>query len=154
MSALAEALDKVREAGDGAALCDWIPYARFLGMGFDCHDGEARYRLPFRDDLVGNPALPALHGGVVAAFMENAALMQVLLESTEPRLPKSIDFSLDYLRSARTEDCHVACDLVRQGRRVAQVQIRCWQSDPDRPIATARAHFLLAEVPTSIAPEG
>ena len=149
MSTLAAALDRLREAGDGGALSEWIPYARYLGMRFECRDGASRFTLPYREDLVGNPALPALHGGAVAGFMESAALMQVLLESTEPRLPKSIDFSLDYLRSARTEDCHAACELVRQGRRVAAVQIRCWQRDPGKPIATARAHFLLAEVPES-----
>lgn len=146
MSELADAIDRVREARDGSALCHWVPYARYLGMRFELVDDRPLFHLPHRDELIGNPALPALHGGVVAGFMENAAMMQVLLESREARLPKSVDFAIDYLRSARTRDCHARCELVRQGRRVAQVQIRCWQDDEQRPIATARAHFLLAAI--------
>ena len=57
---------------------------------------------------------------------------------------ESIDFSIDYLRSAHTEDSYAACAVERLGRRVAQVQIRCWQADAAKPVALARAHFLLA----------
>ena len=77
----------------------------------------------------------------------------MLLEAREARLPKSVDFSIDYLRSAGPEDCHAACELVRQGRRVAQVQVRCWQADMQRPIAIARAHFLLTALPGGGPPE-
>ena len=146
---LADTLTDIRSRGDWAALPQTLPFSRMLGLRVEVRGESFTCVMPFEQKLIGNPALPALHGGAVAGFMESAALMQVLLESTEPRLPKSIDFSLDYLRSARTEDCHAACELVRQGRRVAAVQIRCWQRDPGKPIATARAHFLLAEVPES-----
>ena len=59
------------------------------------------------------------------------------------KFPKSIDFSVDYLRSGRPEECFAACEVVRLGSRVALVQVRCWQSSPDNPIAVARGHFLL-----------
>ena len=49
------------------------PYAAVLGVGAD--DGEtATVRLPYRDALVGNPMLPALHGGVIGAFVEPGKL--------------------------------------------------------------------------------
>jgi uncharacterized protein (TIGR00369 family) len=100
--------------------------------------------LPFKKSLIGNSALPAIHGGVVASFMESAALMHLLLMLDEQRVPKSIDFSIDYLRSAHAEDSYANCAVERLGRRVAQVQIRCWQANPTKPVALARAHFLLA----------
>ena len=59
------------------------------------------------------------------------------------RLPKSIDFSIDYLRSGRPVESFAACEVVRVGARVALVQVRCWQQNPQRPIAVARGHLLL-----------
>lgn len=130
-----------------------IPYAAFLDMRLVTAGGSLQFQLPFRDDLVGDSALPAIHGGVIAGFMESSAQMLLLLTLPERRLPKNIDFSIDYLRSGNPADCFVDCEVMRQGRRVAQVQIRCWQHErgthPDgaartRDIALARAHFLLA----------
>lgn len=140
---LAEARRRAREAGDFGGFVALVPYARFLGLRVERDEAGLRMRLPFRAELVGNPALPAIHGGVTAAFMENAALLHLLLQLDQDRIPKSIDFAIDYLRSARAQDCHAACEVTRAGGRVAHTQIRCWQDDPARPIAVARAHFLL-----------
>ncbi|WP_028007597.1 PaaI family thioesterase [Solimonas flava] len=139
-----EARRAARERGDYAPLVALIPYARFLGMRVETHEQRPRLRLPFRDSLVGNPRLPAWHGGVTAAFMENTALLHLLLQLDAERMPKSIDFAVDYLLSGRPEDLYADCEITRLGSRVAQTQIRCWQSDPARPIAIARAHFLLS----------
>ena len=141
---LAAARRAAREHDDLAPLRARIPYAGFLGIELRMADGAPRFHLPYRPSFIGNTVLPALHGGVVAGFMESAALLHLLLTLDEGRLPKSIDFSLDYLRSANAADCIASCELARQGRRVAQVQIRCWQG-ADREVAVARAHFLLTE---------
>lgn len=134
-----------RERKDCSALLGLVPYAAYIGLRIDLADAAAPVlQLPYQPALIGNTALPALHGGVVASFMESAALMHLLLMLDEQRVPKSIDFSIDYLRSAHAEDSYAACAVERLGRRVAQVQIRCWQADPARPVALARAHFLLA----------
>ena len=135
-----------RESRDCTDLLALVPYAAWIGLRIDLSDAAAPVlHLPFKPSLIGNPALPAIHGGVVASFMESAALMHLLLMLDEQRVPKSIDFSIDYLRSAHAEDSWAACAVERLGRRVAQVQIRCWQADPARPVALARAHFLLAD---------
>lgn len=134
-----------REQRDGSALLALVPYAAYIGLRIDLAEPAAPVLcLPYKPTLIGNTALPALHGGVVASFMESAAMMHLLLMLDEQRVPKSIDFSIDYLRSAQAEDSWAACAVERLGRRVAQVQVRCWQSDPARPVALARAHFLLA----------
>jgi uncharacterized protein (TIGR00369 family) len=133
-----------RDDDDYQALVELIPYARFLGMRAARHDGGLRTHLPFRDSLVGNPRRRAWHGGVTAAFMENTALLQLLLQLDEDRMPKSIDFAIDYLLPGRPEDLYADCTVSRLGSRVAQAMIRCWQSDAERPIAVARGHFLLS----------
>jgi uncharacterized protein (TIGR00369 family) len=141
---LEEARRAARQHRDGSGLLALVPYTAFLGIQLRYEDAAPVLHLPFRTSLVGNSALPAIHGGVVAGFMESAALLHLLLVLDEDRLPKSIDFSLDYLRSAQAVDSYAACAVERLGRRVAQVQVRCWQADPAKPVALARAHFLLA----------
>jgi len=140
-----EARRLARERQDCSALLGLVPYVAYLGLRVDLREPAAPVlHLPFKRSLIGNSALPAIHGGVVASFMESAALMHLLLMLDEQRVPKSIDFSIDYLRSAHAEDSWASCAVERLGRRVAQVQIRCWQADPAKPVALARAHFLLA----------
>jgi uncharacterized protein (TIGR00369 family) len=137
----------VSAGGNGADLggiVARIPYARFLGITIEPQDGGLLFRLPFQERLVGNRDLPALHGGVVAGFMENAALLHLMHQ--EPRhigTPKTIDFSIDYLRSAGPRESFARCQVTRLGWRVAQVQVNCWQEKPEVPLALARAHLLL-----------
>lgn len=148
MTDLASARRAARERADFSLLRERVPYAAFLDVLITMQQGLPQFRLPYRRSLIGNQVLPALHGGVVAGFMENAALLHLLLALDESKVPKSIDFSIDYLRSANAADSFAACEVARQGRRVAQVQIRCWQDEKGHPgrtrdVALGRAHFLL-----------
>jgi uncharacterized protein (TIGR00369 family) len=121
-----------------------IPYVEYLGIRVVPHSQSPLFRMPFHPRLIGNPNLPALHGGVVAGFAETAALLQLMQSLKGAKQPKGIDFSVDYLRSGRPEECFAQCDVVRLGGRVALVTVRVWQRSPDLPIAVARGHFLLA----------
>lgn len=120
-----------------------IPYLDYLGIRIAPDPEVPIFRLPFDPKLVGNPFLPALHGGVVAGFAETAAILHLNQTLRGEKLPKGIDFSLDYLRGARPEETFASCDVVRRGNRVALVQVRLWQRQPETPIAVARAHCLL-----------
>ena len=125
-----------------------IPYVDYLGIRMAAGGSAPLFRMPYQDKLIGNPHLPALHGGVVAGFAETAALLHLAQALGGAKLPKGLDFSIDYLRAGRPMETFAACELVRVGARVALVQVRCWQSSPDTPIIVARGHFLLT------APEG
>jgi uncharacterized protein (TIGR00369 family) len=120
-----------------------IPYVEYLGIRAAGEAEAPLFRLPYQDKLIGNPHLPALHGGVIAGFSETAATLHLIRTLRGTRFPKSIDFSVDYLRSGRPVESFAACEVVRVGSRVALVQVRCWQKGPQRPIAVARGHFLL-----------
>jgi acyl-coenzyme A thioesterase PaaI-like protein len=122
-----------------------VPYAVFLGIRAELHDGEILFILPGDKKLIGNPSLPALHGGVVGAFMEQAAAFHLIAKMAKPVLPKIINFSLDYLRPARLCDTYAQCKLTRQGRFIANITVSAWQQQSDQPNAIARAHFLLPE---------
>lgn len=124
------------------------PYLDFLGVQRqDCPTGQSGlFRMPFKPELIGNPLLPALHGGVVAGFAESAAILHLVFTNPDlPGSPKGVDFSIDYLRSAKPVDTWAQCTTVRQGSRVALVQVTLWQDDPSRPIAATRSHCLLPQ---------
>jgi len=121
-----------------------IPYAQFLGVHGDLHGDELTLTLPFADHLIGNPMLPALHGGVVGAFMELTAITQLAITSGAPRAAKTIAVNVDYLRSGRPVDTFARARVVKIGRRVANVQVEAWQAERAQPIAALRGHFLVA----------
>src|SRR5262245_66670786 len=96
-----------------------IPYARFLGVRLEDDPAGIVCVLPFRDDLVGNAALPALHGGVVGAFLELTALVQAIELGDSERVPKPINFSVDYLRPAGPRETRGGGEGGDHGRRPA-----------------------------------
>jgi uncharacterized protein (TIGR00369 family) len=134
----------VAPAGDEPVLPGTsIPYVDYLGIRATGAAADALFRLPYQEKLIGNPTLPALHGGVIAGFAETAGTLHLIRTLRGAKFPKSIDFSIDYLRSGRPVESFAACEVVRVGSRVALVQVRCWQKNPEQPIAVARGHFLL-----------
>lgn len=126
-------------------LLNRLPYARFLGLRTEMQDGALTVVMPFADRLIGNPMLPALHGGSTAALLEMTAIAQVALSYPRLRLPRPINVTVAYLRSGRPVDVHARARITRAGRRVAHVMSEAWQDNPEQPIASLTAHFLLAE---------
>jgi uncharacterized protein (TIGR00369 family) len=123
---------------------DAIPYARFIGITVERTDGGLECVLPFRQEIVGNAALPAVHGGVLGAFLELTALLRLLDENPSERVPKPITFSVDYLRSAGPSTTRARAEIFKLGRRIANVRVVAWQDDPSRPVVAGNGKFLLA----------
>ena len=126
-----------------AALLDSLPYARFLGLKTQLNGDELTVVMPFADHLIGNPMLPALHGGSTAALLEMTAIAQVALAFPAARLPRPINVTVAYLRTGRPQDVFSRARISRAGRRVAHVQAEAWQEERAQPIASLTAHFLL-----------
>lgn len=120
-----------------------MPYARFLGLQTLVSGDEITVIMPFADKLIGNPMLPALHGGSTAALLEMTAMAQVAILFPSPRLPRPISVTVAYLRTGRPIDVFARARISRAGRRVAHVQAEAWQEERAQPIASLTAHFLL-----------
>lgn len=133
-----------------------VPYINFLGIQFDRRGDELTGVLPYQDKLIGNPMIPALHGGATAAFLEVTAIIELswatmwaeMEQGNEvdlrPRgLPKTIDFSVDYLRSGLPRDAYARARVNRSGRRYASVHVEAWQDNRSRLFAQATGHFLM-----------
>ncbi|WP_294608726.1 PaaI family thioesterase [Roseovarius sp.] len=158
-----EPVQVVKQRRDAAlnALVHGVPYIRFLGVQFDRRGDELTAIMPFAEKLIGNPLLPALHGGATAAFLEVTAIIglswstlweeiekgaldaETLVGGNLPRLPKTIDFTVDYLRSGLPRDAYARAQINRSGRRYASVHVEAWQDNRGRPFAQATGHFLM-----------
>lgn len=158
-----EPVQVIKERRDKALdlLVGGIPYVQFLGIEFDRRGDELTAILRFDEKLIGNPLLPALHGGATAAFLETTALIELgwqalwaeiegghvdaeaLTAETLPRMPKTIDLTVDYLRSGLPRDAYARARVNRSGRRYASVHVEAWQDNRDRLYAQATGHFLM-----------
>ncbi|MDE3115690.1 MAG: PaaI family thioesterase [Pseudomonadota bacterium] len=143
MDVLTRAL-KEGSSPDPSALLSAIPYCRHLGISAELREGGLVLVMPFADHLVGNVFLPALHGGVIGSLLETAAVAQVIWEIRGPRLPRPVDITIDYLRSARAVTSYARARIAKQGRRVVNVHAEMWQDDEARPVAALRGHMLLS----------
>ncbi|MDO9527458.1 MAG: PaaI family thioesterase [Gemmobacter sp.] len=158
-----EPVQVIKQRRDSAlrALVNGVPYIQFMGIEFDRRGDELTAIMPFSENLIGNPILPALHGGATAGFLEVTAIIelawQTLWEDMEqgrldptsldpahlPRLPKTIDFTVDYLRSGLPRDAYARARVNRSGRRYASVHVEAWQDNRSRLFAQATGHFLM-----------
>ena len=120
-----------------------VPYIRFLGMRAELAGDEMTAILPFSPHLVGNVMLPALHGGVIGAFLEMAALAQLSVVQSTAKVHKTIDVTIEYLRPGRPLTTYARADLRKVGRRIANIHVEAWQEERSKPIAALQGHFLL-----------
>jgi acyl-coenzyme A thioesterase PaaI-like protein len=129
---------------DFRAVLERIPYCRFLGITVVLGDGGGLLsKLCFSERIVGNAALPAIHGGVIGAFLETAAIIEVMRRVPGSVLPKPIDITIAYLRSAGPTDTFARAIVTKHGRRVTNFRVEAWQESTERPVATAQGHFLV-----------
>ena len=126
------------------ALLKAVPYCAHLGLSARLDGERIVLDMPFGEHLVGNPILPALHGGVIGSLLETAAIAQVIYETGAVTIPKPVDITVDYLRSGRAQTTYAKARIAKQGRRVINVHAELWQEDEAKAIAALRGHFLLA----------
>jgi acyl-coenzyme A thioesterase PaaI-like protein len=157
-----EPVQVVKSRRDAALswLTGGVPYLGFLGIHFDRRGDEVTAVLPFQPMLIGNPMLPALHGGVTAGFLEVTAIISLsfasLWQEVEagrigsggfeglPLLPKTINFGVDFLRTGLPRDAYARARVNRIGRRYASVQVEAWQDNVARPFALGSGRFVMA----------
>ena len=146
------------------SIVEQIPFCKTLGIKLDCLGNEITTHLPFKDDFIGNPSLPALHGGIIGSFLEITAIIQlswsIFLEKNDYKfnlkksrlelqdtilreIPKTIDITIDYLNSGRPVESFARAEINKIGRRYASVSVKSWQDEPKEPFAMASGHFLV-----------
>jgi uncharacterized protein (TIGR00369 family) len=142
-TSLIKRLDEARRRGDVGRLAEAIPYAKWMQIAPENTTGELLTRMRYHETLIGNTYLPAIHGGTLGAMLEMAAIFHLLWESDSQTVPKIVNITVDYLRSAGPRDVIAAAKVTKQGRRMVSVLAEAWQDDRSKPVASASAHFLV-----------
>ena len=107
------------------------PMAAWLGLTIEPRPGV--YRLRFAERHIGNPWIRSIHGGAVGSLIEvSAELALADIVGGPVELQSS---AIDYLRVTRAVDVWARAEIVRQGRRLAFVDVWCWQDKEDLPVA-------------------
>ena len=121
-----------------------IPFNRLLGMKIETLErGYARMTIPFREELIGDPWRPALHGGVISALVDTCggAAVFSLFDDVGDRT-STVDLRVDYLRPGRKETLVAKAQVSRAGNRVAAVDIVVFHpGQEDAPIATGKGVY-------------
>jgi uncharacterized protein (TIGR00369 family) len=141
---LLETIADLKEAGNITGINALIAYAETIGLESFIDKTGLVTVLRFRESNIGNTIIRAIHGGVVGALLEHAAVLHLIAETETAIVPKIINISIDYLRPCLAADTFARGEVVKQGRRIANVRVRAWQDTWDRPVAAAHAHFLLS----------
>ena len=127
----ADILDKVK-----AFMATGIPFNRFVGIQIAAlESGRAVLEIPFRDDLIGDPFRPAIHGGVIATLVDTAggAALFTCVEVGD-RL-STVDLRIDYLRPAGRADLRAEAEVIRLGNRVGVVRVLVFSGASRDPVA-------------------
>jgi uncharacterized protein (TIGR00369 family) len=127
------------------ALFDAVPHNRALGIeAVEFAPGIAAARLPWRDDLVGNPDTGVLHGGAITALIDACCGASVFQKLRRPQPIATLDLRIDYLKPAVPRlDVIARAECYRVTRNVAFVRGIAYQDHEDRPIASAAGAFML-----------
>ena len=139
-----EKIQQLKASGQFEQASALIPYTNFIGLEISIRSGEMLTVLRKRETNIGNTQLPAIHGGVVGAALEHAAIIELLYRLELAAMPRVINVSIDYLRPVKVEDLWLRGYIVRQGRRIANVRCEAWQESRERLVAASHAHFKLS----------
>ncbi len=115
-----------------------VLFNRYLGIHLSkgC-DGEAVMELPFREEFIGDPFRPALHGGVVSTLIDTCGGAAVWSAAELGDKVSTVDLRVDFLRPGPLEDLVCIGRVVRIGNHVGAAAMEVHGvSDPSKIIAT------------------
>ncbi len=131
--------------GGGQMLLDTLPHAKALGMKMeDYAKGNATIRVPYREDLIGDPETGVIHGGVVTTMLDNVSGVAAFLAFSHPMPIATLDLRIDYTRPAKPgQDLIAHAECYRLTRSIAFVRGFAYDEDQDDLIATSVGAFMI-----------
>jgi uncharacterized protein (TIGR00369 family) len=122
-----------------------VPHARYLGIrAVETGPGFAVCMLPYRDELIGDPARRVVFGGAITTLIDHTAGLAVACALEELMAIATIDLRVDYLRAAEPgRDLYARCECYRVTRNVAFVRAVAYEQSPDDSFASCLGTFML-----------
>ena len=101
-------------------------------------------RVPWNDELVGDPRRGVVFGGVITTLLDQASGIAVQCSLPEFRTIATLDLRVDYLRAAAPgQDLTAMAECYRLTSNVAFVRGSAWDADPGDPFAHMVATFMI-----------
>lgn len=124
---------------------DAIPHGREIGLRVEAiAPGRARFLLPWRERLIGNPDTGVPHGGAIATLIDTACGCAVFSALPEIVPIVTLDLRVDYLKpAAPREPLRADCRCYRLTRNVGFTRAIAYHDDPDDPVANGVGAFLV-----------
>lgn len=130
-------------------LLDYTPHCRELSLSaVHAGPGEATLRIPYQQQLIGDPARGVVFGGVITTLLDQAGGIAVLCSLEEIKSVATIDLRIDYMRPATPgRDLIGQALCYRIARHVAFVRGAAYHDDPSDPFATLLSTYMLGANP-------
>ena len=119
------------------------PIDQWLGITQIKSAGESIFQMSPTDKHLGNPAIRAIHGGVVTIFVERIAEIELTAQTNSPKDVTLINTNIDFLRSAKLSPLFGSAKIVKLGRRLAVIDVMAWQNEIGAPVAKATVSLKL-----------
>lgn len=118
-----------------------------LGFRLEGVEGRTvRLRVPWREDLVGDPETGVLAGGLVTTLLDHIGGLAVWIAAGGFQPIATLDLRVDYMRAARTrEDLIAEAICYRLTSNVAFVRAWAFEASPDDPVAAAQSTYVLSQ---------
>jgi uncharacterized protein (TIGR00369 family) len=121
-----------------------IPHAQSLGIEtIHATRGMAIMKLPYSEQLVGNPENGVLHGGVVTTLIDTVCGLAAITVPEVPQRVVTLDLRIDYLRPATPKHPLFArAEVYKSTRQVAFLRGSAYQDGPGDLVASATGTFM------------
>ena len=106
------------------------------------------WKIAFQEHHLGNPLIRSIHGGVVGSLIEHTAekaLDRALAEKSRSAKLELTTSAIDYLRVTKDSDLYARGSVMRIARRVAFMDVVCWQDSEDLPVARGACTLRILE---------
>jgi uncharacterized protein (TIGR00369 family) len=129
----------------GPTLVEGTPHAKKLGMKFVAIDkGLATLSLPYNAALIGHPRSRVIAGGAVTTLLDQACGLAAISGFDGFAQLATLSLRIDYQRAASPGETVIAeAVCYKTTRHVAFIRAIAHDGDPDDPVATAQAAFML-----------
>jgi uncharacterized protein (TIGR00369 family) len=136
---------------DAPALIDWISksgHNGMLGMEYHAHGADwAELALPYRADLIGDPATGILASGPVITLMDMVSSIATWLKAKQFQPQATLDLRIDYLRPAEPGKTVIGrAECYKLTRRIAFVRGEAHDGDPGHPVAHVTGTYMFTAV--------
>lgn len=117
-----------------------------LGFAYEGLEGDrVRLRVPWREDLVGDPDTGVLAGGLVTALLDHVGGLATWVALDRFETIATLDLRVDYMRPAEPRrDLIAEARCYRLTRSIAFVRAWAFEDEVANPVAAAQAAYMLA----------